>query len=122
MYRFDVDQNQYLTRDEALSAYPIFRETLRSAVPIRSERMLRGGYAYLLVYKKLPTSLSEQIGFITNWIYRENSWPIWVNRPDLAGVLRAIAGFLEEKNKQILEYQKMEQSLPPEEPKGDYTN
>jgi len=115
MYRFDRDQNQHLTRDEAMDAYPVFRETLRSAVSIRSERMLRGGYAYLLVHKRLPITLSERVSFITRWIYREDSWPIWVDRPGLAEVLKAIAGFLQESRETTQkEFQSMEKVLPPE--------
>jgi len=112
-YRFDYDQNQHLTRDEAMSAYPIFREVLSSASGIKNERMLRGGYAYLLVHKKLPTTLGERINFITNWIYQEKSWPVWVNRAGMANVLQAIAKFLED-SKGIQEYQMLEESLPPQ--------
>lgn len=114
MNRFDLDQDQFLTRDEAMAAYPIFRQTLKSAVDIKSEKMLRGGYAYLLVHKKLPTSVGEKFGFITSWIHREDSWPIRVDRPGLADVLKAIAGFLENSKTQALEYQDLEKSLPPD--------
>jgi hypothetical protein len=64
-----------------------------------------------LVYKKFPTTLSERISFVTSWIYRENSWPIWVSRTDLAEILQVIKGILDNRT-QLVEYHQLEQQLP----------
>lgn len=106
--RFDLNHDQRLDREEALAAYPVFRETLKSAADYDSERMLKGGYAYILVHKKLPQTLGEKIGFVLSWINREDSWPIKVDRPGLAEVLRAIAAILRGEEPATIDLEELE--------------
>lgn len=114
MFRFDRNRDQFLSREEAMAAYPVFRETLAKAANMSSDRILKGAYAYLLVYKKLPETTWERVKFITNWIFREDEWPIWVARNDMADVLRVIANIIRsEKKIQVIPEEQGNHSLPP---------
>lgn len=117
-YRFDHFSDLYLSHAEALSAYPIFKETLVAAADSNNEKMLRGGFAYLLVYKKLPKSIGEKLRFVASWIHREDSWPIWVNRPQLAEVLKSIAEILGENKDNKINVNELE-NLDPNSPISD---
>lgn len=111
-YRFDKFSDLNLSRDEALSAYPTFRDTLAAAANSNNEKMLRGGFAYLLVYKKLPTTTGEKLKFVLSWIHREDIWPIWVDRPQLAEVLKAIGQILGDDQVNSLNLIELEKLVP----------
>jgi hypothetical protein len=92
MIRFDLDRNQIVDKAEAMNlAYPIFRELLaRVNSSLNSERRLRGAFSYFLVYGKGPETSSEQLWFLTRWIFQEDSWPVSADRFRLTEVLAYI--------------------------------
>ncbi|MCS6837927.1 MAG: hypothetical protein NZ480_03680 [Bdellovibrionaceae bacterium] len=96
--RFDLNNDEILDRVEALKAFPTFEEMLKTATRFKNRRILKAGYAYLLVYKKLPKTLREKLHFMIIWTGQEDEWPIRVNRGDLAKILEVTAHLLR-KNK-----------------------
>jgi hypothetical protein len=117
IHRFDLDQNEYLNRREAMKAFPVFKEMLQSASKTRTERLLKGGYSYILVNKRLPQTLKEKFFFMTSWVYQEIIWPIQVDRSQLSEVLKIIAELLRKSKNQ-----EEESFLDPYLQKEDRTN
>lgn len=89
--RFDEDKDGILNRTEALVAFPVFRETLRTVAKNDNEKFLRGLFAYILVKGRAPESAGEKLYFVTKWINDESIWNIQADRRQLATVLGYIA-------------------------------
>lgn len=91
MIRFDSGRNGILEREEALNAFPLFREILKTVAKNDSDRILKGAFAYILVYGHAPETAAEKTQFILSWVRQESSWPIMADRKKLADVLGYIA-------------------------------
>lgn len=92
--RFDLNQDGILNREEALEAYPMFKEILKKVAKNDSDKILRGAFAYILVYGHPPETTAEKLKFITVWVNQQDSWPINADRFQLAKVLGYIADAL----------------------------
>jgi hypothetical protein len=91
MNRFDLSKDGLLDRDEALAAFPVFRETLKFVAKNDQDKVLRGAFAYILVKGKAPETPGEKLHFITVWVNQEKTWPIMADRRQLGTVLGYIA-------------------------------
>jgi hypothetical protein len=91
MERFDLNRDGMLDRDEALGAYPVFRETLLKFSPGTSERLLRPAFTYLIKFGKTPETFREKAWFLTFWVGQEDSWNIATTRTGVAKIFSFIA-------------------------------
>lgn len=97
MERFDLNRDGMLDRDEALGAYPVFRETLLKFSPGTSERLLRPAFTYLLKFGKTPESFREKAWFLTFWVGQEDSWNLATTRSGVAKIFSFIADQVKKK-------------------------
>lgn len=100
MARFDQDRNGFIDRNEAMTAYPLYKPLLTTVAPsgFTSDKILRAAFAYVLVYQNLPQTFADKIKFIGIWANEPTLWPVWASRADLAGTLAYIQILLDQQH------------------------
>jgi hypothetical protein len=90
--RFDEDSDGYLTKYEALKAFPLFKTLLvQYAGDQVKEHDLPSVFMFLLRYGKAPTTLKEKLTFVLRWRGKPDNWVVNADRSKLAGILGYIA-------------------------------
>lgn len=89
--RWDRDGNGVLDRAEALRAYPMFQTLLTQVSGLDDESYIKAAYAYILVNGKAPETFWEKFDFATNWVGKEDRWPIQADRYRISNILGFIA-------------------------------
>lgn len=87
--KYDYDRSGTLNVDEALAAFPTFKETIKQAL-VKSggsvkDKKLPGVFIYFLKYGKEPKGIVEKLKFLI-FISSPSKWKIDVNRHDVSKV------------------------------------
>lgn len=95
--RFDIDRNRELTKNEALMAFPVFRNLIADVISKIDggdkikEDQYPGVFIYFLKNGKAPETALEKIGFLT-FISNEKKWEsLHATRYDVGKVFNYIA-------------------------------
>lgn len=91
---YDANHDNRIDKDEALVAYPVFRDTIRTVavtlIPSFKEEMLPGTFMYLLKYGKPPKTLAEKLAF-ASFATNPEKWILNTTRLDLGKIFNTIA-------------------------------
>lgn len=91
---YDTNHDNRIDKDEALLAYPVFRDTIRTVavtlIPSFKEEMLPGTFMYLLKYGKPPKTLAEKLAF-ASFATNPQKWILSTTRLDLGKIFNTIA-------------------------------
>lgn len=89
--KYDADNNGQLDKTEALKAFPVFKETIRSVIgkidggdKIKEDKY-PGVFIYFLKYGKSPKTMVEKLQFMA-FINNEAKWIVNSTRPDIGKV------------------------------------
>jgi hypothetical protein len=97
--KYDLNQDDFLVKDEALLAFPVFKSTIKEMLKVIpngnkiTEAQLPGVFMYLLKYGKPPKGLAEQLKFL-GFINDETKWIVQSSRLDLGVIFNFIADSL----------------------------
>lgn len=86
---YDSNHDNILDKDEALVAYPVFKETIRQVAGVKDSQ-LEGTFIYLLKYGKPPKTLAEKLLFAA-FVANPSKWIISTTRLDLGKIFNFIA-------------------------------
>lgn len=101
MQKYDSNKDGYLERDEALRAFPTFRNILKDVSNLKKESQLKAIFTYLLKHAKAPSGAKEYIKFITWWLRGEKAWKFKADRERLALILGFIADSVRDSSKKV---------------------
>ncbi|MBX3017759.1 MAG: hypothetical protein KF767_07720 [Bdellovibrionaceae bacterium] len=96
--RWDRDGNAVLDRTEAMRAYPMFQTLLKKVSNLDDESYVKAAYAYILVNGKPPETFWEKFDFASNWVNKEDKWPISADRYRISNILGFIADSVRKGN------------------------
>lgn len=96
--RFDLNGDQTLDKDEALSAFPVYHDLIKELTKDYNlkESELPGVFIYLLKYSKPPKTIPEKIQFKL-FINNPTKWIIQSSRIDLGKIFNFIADSMKPK-------------------------
>jgi hypothetical protein len=108
--QYDVDRDGYLNTQEAMKAFPTFRNILLEASKgkLKSDKKLKGLFTWLLKYAKAPEGTTQGIKFLLWWVPKgEKGWVVSADRGRLAKIL----GFIADSTA-AAEREKLQQAIP----------
>lgn len=97
--RYDANIDGVLSKEEALTAYPVFKSTIKDMLKVIpngnkiTDAQLPGVFIYLLKNGRPPKGLAETLKFL-GFINDEKQWIIQSNRLDLGVIFNFIADSL----------------------------
>lgn len=95
-YKYDRDRDGILTKDEALVAFPVFKQTIKDVIgnisggSLVKEKQYPGVFIYLLKYGRPPKTTWEKLDFLS-FVSNEDRWDLSTTRYDMAHVFRFIS-------------------------------
>jgi len=101
--RYDTNRNGLLEKGEALTAFPVFKSTIKEVLKTISggdlitEDKYPGVFIYLLKYGRPPKGMLEKLQFM-GFIGDESKWNIQSTRLDLGTIFNFIAESLSSSN------------------------
>lgn len=96
--RWDRDGSGILDRPESLRAYPMFHTLLKQVSGLDDDAYVKAAYGYILVKGKPPETFWEKFDFATNWVGKEDTWPIAADRYRISNILGFIADSVRKGN------------------------
>lgn len=72
--RFDEDQSGTITYEEAEKAFPLFRDVLKEASGLKTDKSNFGLFCWLLYKGKAPSGAIEKADFAVIWLKSESKW------------------------------------------------
>ncbi|PIS10620.1 MAG: hypothetical protein COT73_08375 [Bdellovibrio sp. CG10_big_fil_rev_8_21_14_0_10_47_8] len=91
---YDVDRDGFLSTEEAMKAYPTFKNILLDAAKgkLKSDKQLRALLGWLLKKGEAPDSMGDYVKFLLIWMNKgEKNWKVMADRERLATILGYIA-------------------------------
>lgn len=95
--RFDANDDDYISTEEAIKAFPAFKGVM---LELAQEQLKNGTikedelvdvFGFILRFGHPPTSISEKLRYLFNWKGKSKSWDIWAGRTQLSEILGYIA-------------------------------
>ncbi len=91
---YDVSENELISLDEALAAYPIYGPTLNSLFsppghPLPEQDLL-AFFTFMMKYGDTPEMFGGQVLF-NHWKWRPNEWSLSADRSILMGILNQLS-------------------------------
>lgn len=95
IFTFDNNNDDILDKNEAFESYPRFEQLLKDHLQGKDENFYKALFAYLLHFKRFPTSWQDKLYFASVWQRFPSRWNILIDR---LGIAQAISAVVDQSN------------------------